>query len=153
MNTRRVLAVAAVAGWSKGIVGAAVLPAVVGQPAGAAVTTAAPTAVAAPTPECTPTPTLSELSLVQSPGQAARVSVYAKGPSSCPGTLSILVASEQGNWGKSPVIASQPVNPGSYQPVSAQCLSGTLWYKGRFVSDDGSVSINTDSVAPTKFTC
>jgi hypothetical protein len=153
VNTRRVLAAAAVAGWSKGIVGAAVLPAVMEQPAGAAVTTAAPAAVVAATPACTPTPTLSGLSLVHSPGQPARVSVYAKGPSSCPGTVSILVASEQGNWGKSPVIASQHVNPGTYQPVSAQCLTGTLWYKGRFVSDDGSVSINTDSVAPTRFTC
>lgn len=148
MNTRRVLAAAAVAGWSKGILGAAVLPAVMEQPAGAVVRTAA-----APTPACTPTPTLSEVSLVQSPGQPARVSVYVKGPSSCPGTLYIAVASEQGNWGKSPFIANQHVNPGTYQPVSAQCLAGTFWYKGRFDSDDGSVSINTDSVAPTRFTC
>jgi hypothetical protein len=149
MKPRRVLAAAAVAGWSKGIVGAAVVPAVMQQPAGAAVPTAAPAAVA-PTPACTPTPLLSRLSLG---GQPARVSVYVKGPSTCPGTLRIAVTSQQGNWGKAPFIASEHVNPGTYQPVSAQCLSGTLWYKGSFVSDDGSVSINTDSVAPTQFTC
>jgi hypothetical protein len=145
MKTRRVLAAAAVAGWSKGILGAAVME----QPAGAMVSTAAPT-VAAPTPQCTPTPTLSGPSLLTSFGEPARVSVYVKGPSSCPGTLDILVTSEQGNWGKAPVIASQHVAP--YQPANVQCLPGTFWYKGRFVSDDGSVSINTDS-AGTKFTC
>ena len=153
MRPRRVLAAAAVAGWAKGIAGASVLPAVIEQPAGAAVTTAAPAAVApavAPTPACTPTPVLSNLSLA---GQPARVSVYVKGPSTCPGTLRIAVTSQQGNWGKAPFIASEHVNPGTYQPVSAQCFPGTFWYKGRFDSDDGSVSITTDSVAPTQFTC
>ncbi len=148
MNTRRVLAAAAVAGWSKGILGAAVLPAAMEQPAGAVVRTAA-----APTPACTPAPVLSSLSFVTSPPPPG-VQVYAKGPSSCPGTLDVLVTSEHDNWGKAPVIASRHVDfRSSAEPLRAPCFTGTFWYKGRFVSDDGSVSINTDSVRPTQFTC
>ncbi len=150
---RRLLAAAAVAGWSKGIVGAAVLPAVMEQPAGAAVvTTAEPPTVVLPSPACTPGPILFVPSLVQSPGQPAQVSVFVKGQSTCPGTLSLFVSSDGQTWGKTG-IASQHVDPSHYQPVTGPCSPGTNWYKGRFVSDDGSVTIRTDTVAPTKFTC
>jgi hypothetical protein len=146
MNTRRVLAAAAVAGWSKGILGAAVLPAAMEQPAGAVVRTAA-----APSPACTPAPVLSSPTLFTSQVPPV-IQVYAKGPSSCPGTLDVLVTSDHDNWGKAPVIASRHI-PAAGNAVVAPCFAGTFWYKGRFVSDDGSVYTTTDSVRPTQFTC
>jgi hypothetical protein len=83
------------------------------------------------------------------------VEVFAKGFASCPGTVDVLVTSDHDNWGKAPVIASRHVDFTSTTNayLRAPCFTGTFWYKGRFVSDDGSVSINTDSVRPTQFTC
>jgi hypothetical protein len=40
-----------------------------------------------------------------------------------------------------------------YAGVSADCLHGTWWYRGYFVTDDGSFKGGSDATNPRSFTC
>ena len=72
--------------------------------------------------------------------------------SSCelPGTLSLQASVDHSHW---KTLAQTHGSVWSFgAPVTAQCRSGTWWYQGYFVADDGSFKGGTDRFA-TQFTC
>jgi hypothetical protein len=77
------------------------------------------------------------------------------GPAVCPvpGTLSLQSSGDHTHWktlAQTHQSSWSKFSPGS---VGYQCLSGTSWYQGYFVADDGSFKGGTDSEFPTQFTC
>jgi hypothetical protein len=72
---------------------------------------------------------------------------------SVPGTLSLQSSGDHTHWktlAQTHQSSWSKFSPGS---VDHQCLSGTSWYQGYFVADDGSFKGGTDSESPTQFTC
>lgn len=123
----RVLTAAVVAAWSKTAAAttAAVLPGVLEQPAGASVTSSAPAA--------TSCDTLGPYS--RSSGGIRQVSVDYKGDNSCTsGTMSLQFSANQTDW---KTLASQHENSAAFNVLSAPCVSGNWWYRGFYVTDDG----------------
>ncbi len=66
------------------------------------------------------------------------------------GTLSVQASADHSHW---KTIAERHQDSWSGQSVTGQCLSGTWWYQGYYVTDDGSFKGGTDSAAPTQFKC
>jgi len=143
---RRAFAAAAVVGWSKAAVVAPVaLPMAFEQPAAAStqpsVSPAATTCVSAPNMYGPIQNTPSEVQ-VQAGFDKSNF-----GP--CPGTLSLRASVDHTQW---KTVGSAHLDNGS-ATVNANCLPGTWWYKGLYVSDDGTVVRETDTSSPTQFTC
>ena len=141
---RRAFAAAAVVAWSKTAVGVPVaLATVVEQPAAAQVSATVVAAVEQPAArqvsgtvaaavDCSATFGGHGIDLV-----SPVFLTWSK--SACPGTLDVRASSDNQQW-KS--IGSQHSDPDLTARVGANCLPGTWWYKGVFVSDDhSSVSI------------
>jgi hypothetical protein len=74
------------------------------------------------------------------------------GPPPCdvPGTLSLQASGDHSHW---KTLAQTHQSSWSFDSVGHECLSGTSWYQGYFVADDGSFKGGTDSAFPTQFTC
>ena len=77
------------------------------------------------------------------------------GPAVCPvpGTLSLQASGDHTHWKTLAQTHESYWSKFTPSSVDHQCLSGTSWYQGYFVADDGSFKGGTDSVAPTQFTC
>jgi hypothetical protein len=67
-----------------------------------------------------------------------------------PGTLSLQASGDRSHW---KTLAQIHRTDWLFTGVSHQCLSGTSWYQGYFVADDGSFKGGTDSAFPTQFKC
>jgi len=71
-------------------------------------------------------------------------------PCEVPGTLSLQASGDHTHW---KTLAQTHQSSWSFDFVAHECLSGTSWYQGYFVADDGSFKGGTDSAFPTQFTC
>jgi hypothetical protein len=134
MQRRRLLAAAAVAGWSKT---AAVAPWVLAQPAAAQTGTASPAATCA-----APTQTADLVDVSKTATPYVDFDVSSVGPlTSCPGTLFLEASpSAQGPWH---VLGSQhtqisPATSFKHADVMSPCSDPFWFYRSVFVSDDHS---------------
>jgi hypothetical protein len=78
---------------------------------------------------------------------------YDKGwgsPCEVPGTFSLQASADHSHW---KALAQTHQSSWALTTLTHECLSGTSWYQGYFVADDGSVTIGTDSAYPTQLTC
>src|SRR5262245_33937270 len=151
---RRVLAAAAVVGWSKAAVATPVaLAMALEQPAAASTAPSMSPAATATSCDYAPfmyAPVLLAGSQPSTVSTTASSFNYKGAHPVCPGTLSLRASSDRAQW---KTLGSATFSDNGSTDVRANCLPGTWWYKGLYVSDDGGVVAETDTSNPTQFTC